>query len=374
MSGCHTGKRSRKHFIMTKPQNLKFLFPALTILLLTISIGVYAQDSTLKIDSLLEAKYPENAPGANFLIAKKGKVMYKKAFGQANLELNIPMTTEHVFQIGSMTKQFTAIAVLMLVEEGKISLDDEITQFIPDYPTRGYSITIHHLLTHTSGIKSFTSMKGLKSIAQKELSPSELIDFFKNEDFDFAPGEKFKYNNSGYVILGSIIEITSGQSYADFIEEHIFKKLGMASSQYASHRKVVANRASGYHDRDGYINARHISFSIPYASGSLMSSVDDLLIWQEAIKNNILISKETTEKAFTNYTTHNGTPINYGYGWHLKTIDKTLSREHGGAIFGFKSMAVYLPEKDIYIIGLNNCDCNSPTGITREIAEIVMNN
>lgn len=347
------------------------MFAILTVLFLNSKSTAYAQNVVSKIDSLLEAKYPSDAPGGDFLIAKNGNVIYKKAFGLANLELNVPMTTDNVFEIGSMTKQFTAVSILMLLEQGKLDLNDEITKFLPDYPTNGHTITIHHLLTHTSGIKSFTSMKGISTIAKKDLTPLELIDFFKNETTDFAPGEEFKYNNSGYVVLGYIIERVSGQSYADFVEEHIFKRLGMSASQFASHRKFIQNRASGYHNKEGYINARHISFNIPFSSGSLMSTVDDMFTWQEAIKNNTLISKKTTKKAFTNYTLNNGTPINYGYGWHIKTIDGTQSREHGGSIFGFKSMGVYIPEQDIYVIGLNNCDCNSPTKITRQIAEMV---
>ena len=356
---------------MTKPLYLKYLLALITVLSLTISFSGYAQDAELKIDSLLLEKYTPDAPGADFLIAINGEIIYKKAFGLANLELGVPMKTDNVFEIGSMTKQFTAIAILMLADQGKLQVDDEITAYIPDYPTQGHKITLHHLLTHTSGIKSFTSMKELNDIANKDLTPLEIIDFFKNEPMDFAPGDQFKYNNSGYVILGYVIEKASGQTYADYVEEHIFKRLGMTSSQYASHKKVIQRRASGYRHRDVYINTRHISFTIPYASGSLMSSVDDMFLWQEAIKNNVLISKETTEKAFTNYSLNNGEPINYGYGWHLKTNDGMLSREHGGSIFGFKSMGVYLPGSDIYVIGLTNCDCNSPTKVTRQIAELV---
>jgi len=359
---------------MKKSLYTKYLLVVITVLALNSQSICYAQKLESKIDSLLSEKYPSNAPGATFLISKGGNLIYRKAFGLANLELDVPMQPYNVFEIGSMTKQFTSIAILMLMEEGKLNLDDEITKFIPDYPTNGHKITVHHLLTHTSGIKSFTSMRALNTISKKDLTPLELIDFFKNEPMDFAPGDKFKYNNSGYVILGYIIEKITGQSYADFIEEHIFKKLNMTSSQYASQRKVIKNRASGYHDRDGYINQRNISFTLPYSSGSLMSTVDDMFKWQEGLKNNILIDKETTKKAFVNYTLNNGAHINYGYGWHIKATNEIAIREHGGSIFGFKSMGVYIPSKDIYVIGLNNCDCNSPTKITREIAELVMKN
>lgn len=342
------------------------------VFILQLNSAIISQSFTAKIDSLLEEKYEQNSPGAVFLVSKKGEIIYRKAFGQANIELNISMKPENVFQIGSMTKQFTAIAVMMLVEQGKLKLDDDITKYIPDYPTCGNKITIHHLLTHTSGIKSFTRMKTINDIAKKNLTPAELIDFFKDEPMDFAPGEQFKYNNSGYAILGYIIELVSGKSYSDFIEQNILQKVGMKSSSYASHKNIVKNRASGYHNKDGYINNIYISFSIPYSAGSLMSTVDDLFKWQQAINSNILISDSTEKKVFTNYVLNNGEKINYGYGWHLKEINGEQSREHGGDIFGFKSMGVYIPSKDIYVIGLSNCDCNSPTEVTRKIADLAI--
>jgi CubicO group peptidase (beta-lactamase class C family) len=348
----------------------KYLLVLFTLLIFSAQSISYGQHLQSKIESILQEKYPPKAPGATFLIAKEGNIIYKKAFGLSNLELNVPMQPNNVFEIGSMTKQFTAISILILMEKGKLNLNDKITKFIPDYP-EGDKITIHHLLTHTSGIKDFTRVKGLNKIAKRDLSPKDLIDFFKNEPMDFQPGEKFKYSNSGYIILGYIIESVSGESYADFVEQHIFKKLNMKNSYYASHRKVINNRASGYHKKGNeYVNSRYIDFSIPYASGSLMSTVNDMYKWQEAIKNNLLISKETTEKAFTNYTLNNGKHIDYGYGWHIETTNDIRSYEHGGSIFGFKSMGVYLPDLDIYVIGLTNCDCNSPTKVTREIAEL----
>ncbi|MCB0371956.1 MAG: beta-lactamase family protein [Muricauda sp.] len=351
----------------------KRLLIAITFIFTGAVFQIRAQSLEQQINQVLEAQFEDNGPGAVFLVAKEGEVIYQNALGLANLELEAPMQQDNVFEIGSMTKQFTAIGILMLMEEGKLSLQDEITTYIPDYPTQGHTITIHHLLTHTSGIKNFTSIKGLNAIAQKDMEPLEMIDFFKNEPMDFAPGEAFKYNNSGYVILGYIIEQASGMSYADFVEQRIFKKLGMTTSRYASHSTVVPKRASGYHKKEHYSNTRHISYSIPYASGSLMSTVGNLFKWQEAIKNHVLIDGKTTKMSFTNYTLNNGDPINYGYGWHIKDLDGTLSYQHGGSIFGFKSMGVYLPDADIYVVGLSNCDCNSPTQITRDIAVMVLN-
>ncbi|MBV8328590.1 serine hydrolase domain-containing protein [Chryseobacterium sp.] len=324
-----------------------------------------------KIDSLISTEFGnQNEPGGVFLVYKKGKTLYRKAFGKANLELNVNINPDQVFQIGSMTKQFTAVSILILEQQGKLKVTDPISTYIKDYPN-GDHITIHHLLTHTSGIKDFTKMKSLPSIAQKEMKPEAMVDFFKNEPVDFAPGEKFDYNNSGYVILGHIIELVSGDTYEHFIQENVFDKAGMSHSYYASDRKLIPKRAYGYHKKENsFVNKTIISFSVPFSSGSLMSTADDMLKWQQALQQNTLLNKEETQKAFQKYKLNNGEEFTYGYGWHLKEINGTPDREHGGSVFGFKSMGVYIPSEDLYVIGLSNCDCHSPTEITRNIAKI----
>ncbi|MFT4204280.1 MAG: serine hydrolase domain-containing protein [Chitinophagaceae bacterium] len=348
----------------------KIIFLSLSFFISSVS---FSQNLECRIDSIIHTVFNRSdGPGGAFLVAKNGKPFYEKAFGLSNLELGVKLTPHSVFQIGSMTKQFTAIAVLMLEEQGKLNIHDPISSYIPDYPN-GQSITIHHLLTHTSGIKDFTKMKTLPLIAQKEISPKEMVDFFKNEPPDFAPGEKFEYNNSGYVVLGYLIELISNQTYEAFIKKNIFDKIGMDNSYYANDRKIIKDRAYGYHKkRDGYVNKTIISFSVPFSSGALMSTLEDMLKWQNALNKNVLLRPESLKKAFTRYHLDSGEKIDYGYGWHLKNINGFPSREHGGNVFGFKSMAVYIPSKDIYVLGLSNCDCNSPTQIVRDIAQIVL--
>ncbi|PQA95786.1 serine hydrolase [Chryseobacterium shigense] len=349
----------------TKKLLTAFLF------LLFICENTKAQTYEKKTDSLILTGFGhQNEPGGAFLVSKKGKIIYRKAFGKANLELDANMTPDHVFQIGSMTKQFTAVAILMLEQQGKLNVGDPISKYIKDYPS-GDKITIHHLLTHTSGIKDFTKMKALSTIAQKEMKPEMMVDFFKNETADFAPGEKFDYNNSGYVVLGYIIELVSGQTYEDFIKKNIFEKARMSHSYYATDRQLIPKRAYGYHQKEyGFVNKTMISFSVPFSSGSLMSTVDDMLKWQQALNRNLLLHTAETQKAFQKYKLNNGEEFSYGYGWHLKDINETPDREHGGIIFGFKSMGVYIPSEDIYVIGFSNCDCHSPTEIVRNMAKI----
>jgi len=347
----------------------------LAVLLATCAFNLSFAQLNKKIDSIIQTEFKDqNDPGGVFLVSKKGKTIYEKAFGKANLELNVDMAPNNVFQIGSMTKQFTAVSILILESQGKLSVYDPISKYIPDYPS-GNSITIHHLLTHTSGIKDFTKMKSISEIAQKEMSPKMMVDFFKNEPVDFKPGEKFEYNNSGYVVLGYLIELVSGEKYEDFIKKNIFEKAGMNNSYYASDRKIIKNRAYGYHQKsDGYVNKTVISFSVPFASGSLMSTVEDMVKWQNAINKNLILDAKFMKKAFTKYRLNNNEEFTYGYGWHLKDINGVPTREHGGSIFGFKSMGVYIPDEDIYVIGFSNCDCHSPTQIVKDMAKAVLDN
>ncbi len=328
-----------------------------------------AQTLESQVDRMLSDQYKADGPGAAALIAKNGKVIYRKAFGKANLELDVAMKPDNVFELGSITKQFTAVAILMLMEQGKLGLEDDITKYIPDYPTKGKTINIHHLLNHSSGIKSYTDMESFMKLARTDMTPLELIGVFKNEPMDFDPGTDWRYNNSGYILLGYIIEKVSGKSYADFIDQHIFKKLGMGHSFYGSKSALIPHRASGYQPAEkGFNNADYLSMTLPYAAGSLMSNVDDMLLWSEAIHNNTLITKESRQKAFTNHPLSNGKLSYYGYGWQPDEINGTPCIEHGGGIFGYTTMGIYLPGENVYVIILTNRTGISPGDVAVKIA------
>lgn len=349
-----------------------FVFGLLMALFCSVNT-ISSQSLDSKIDSIIQTEVKDsNGPGAVFLVSKKGKPIYQKAYGKANIELDVALDTEFVFQLGSMTKQFTAIAILMLEEQGKLNTQDPISKYVSDFPN-GTQITLHHLLTHTSGIKDFTKMKSLKDIAQKEMSSKMMVDFFKNEAVDFAPGEKFEYNNSGYVLLGHIIEVVSGETYEDFIEKNIFQKIGMTRSSFNTDRQIITKRAYGYQKKEsGYVNKTVINYSVPFSSGALMSTLSDMQKWQEALNQNKLINAESSKKAFSKYKLNNGEEFKYGYGWHIRDINGIPTREHGGSIFGYKTMGVYVPSLAIYVVGFSNCDCISPTKITQEIAQLVV--
>lgn len=356
---------------MKNTKQLMAIFLFVTALFVTTEIN--AQNLEITLDELLAKNYSGNNPGATALIYKNGEVIFRNAMGKANLELDRSMRAEHVFEIGSITKQFTAVSILMLMEEGKLSIEDEITKHLPDYPTSGKKITIHHLLNHTSGIKSYTGMANFIEFARQEHSPEDIIDFFKNEPMDFDPGEKYLYNNSGYILLGYIIEKVSGETYADFIKERIFEPLGMKNSYYGSKTRLIPNRASGYSPTEnGWRNADLLSMSWPYAAGAIMSNVDDMLLWHKAIHNNTLISAESKARAFTNTTLNDGSNTNYGYGWAVSEINGSLSIEHGGGIFGYTTSGIYLPEENIYLIVLTNRDGSHPGDLSVKMAAHVL--
>lgn len=318
-----------------------------------------AQSIEQQIDALFAEAYPADQPGVTVLIAKDDQVIYRKAFGLANVELNIPMKPENVMELASITKQFTGVAILMLKEQGKLSLQDPLSKYIADYP-KGHEITIHHLLNHTSGIKSYTNVPEFITMARTDMTPMEIIEKFKDLPMDFEPGERYAYNNSGYILLGYIIEKASGVSYEDFIQNNIFDKLGMKNSYYGSKSRLIPNRAAGYQNsQTGLQNADYLSMTLPYAAGSLMSTVDDMFLWHKAIHHNTLISEKSKQLAFTNYTLNNGKTINYGYGWGIDVLADFHTIEHTGGIFGYATSGIYVPEKNIYAIALSNIDDGS---------------
>lgn len=345
----------------------------IAILFLGLTATGHAQKFEKQFDQLLNTEFPSDGPGATALVAVKGDIIYQKAFGMANLELNVKNRPEMVFEIGSITKQFTAVSILMLMEQGKLNLNDDITMYIKDYPTHGHKITIHHLLTHTSGIKSYTSMEKWENEWRKDYEPLEFIEFFQNEPMDFAPGEEYRYNNSAYFMLGYIIEVASGQTYQEFIEENIFKPLGMKSSYYGSMADIIPNRAYGYQMDGKIVNAEYLSLTQPYAAGSIMSTVGDLYIWNRAIRSYKLITKESTNLAFTNYTLNNGENIDYGYGWGFNEINGSPTIEHGGGIFGYQTNGIYLPDEDVFVAVFANSDFHNPGVVSTKMAAIAIN-
>jgi D-alanyl-D-alanine carboxypeptidase len=336
-------------------------YSIIVLLVCVLSSPIVAQapntgkDLATALNAEAEKGFKPNEPGAAVIVVKDGQVVFRKGYGMANLELGVPIEPDMIFRIGSITKQFTAVGTLMLMEQGKLSLSDEITKFLPDYPTQGQKITVEHLLTHTSGIKSYTELPEFWQQQRKDLPLKELIDFFKNKPMDFAPGERWNYNNSAYVLLGAVIEKASGQKYADFVEQHIFAPLGMKQTSFDVTTRIIPRRAVGYQKSgNNYTNAEYLSMSLPHAAGSLISSVDDLAKWDAALYTEKLVKQDSLKRAWAPYVLKNGRQTNYGYGWGISTLQGQRMITHGGGINGFTCDAVRLPDARVYVAILTN--------------------
>ncbi|VXC24867.1 Beta-lactamase-like protein [Massilia sp. 9I] len=328
-----------------------------------------------RIDAAIAPYFKADAPGATVIVVKDGKTVLRRAYGMADTSKNIDMTPEMALRIGSLTKQFTATAILMLLEEGKLSLDDDITRHLPDYPTRGKKITIEHLLTHTSGIVSYTSKPGYGAGMAQNLTVAQMIDSFKNDPLDFEPGSQFRYNNSGYFLLGAIIEKVSGQSYASFLEQRIFKPLGMNDTYYEGVGRSKAPVAAG-HTRSGtgFGPAKPLSMTQPYAAGSLVSTVDDLARWDAAVSSGKLLKPASWQRAFTPYRLSDGKPTTYGYGWGISQVQGSAAIGHSGGINGFSTYGLRLPDQKVYVAVLTNSDAGpaNPSVVARKAAAIAI--
>ncbi|OXB06667.1 serine hydrolase [Flavobacterium plurextorum] len=339
-------------------QSIKSIAVCTMLLLFTVSL--FAQNKAQQIEQLL-AKYNEYGQfNGSALVAENGKVIFKKGFGSANMEWNIPNQTDTKFRLGSISKQFTALLIVKLAEEGKIKLDVPITTYLPDYPkANGDKITIHQLLTHTSGIPNYTSLPNFfKDKSRNPYTPEEFVKTFSSLPLDFTPGEKFNYSNSGYFLLGYIIEKISGKTYEQYLQEIIFTPLKMVNSGYDHSDIILKNRAAGYERQGKAIrNAAYLDMSLPYAAGSLYSTVEDLFLWDQALYTNKLLTEKSMESLFKPYIkAWNGF---YGYGWSTYEVpngenSKLNVVEHGGGINGFNTIISRIPADKNLVVLLNN--------------------
>ncbi|MFC0251588.1 serine hydrolase [Massilia consociata] len=334
-----------------------------------------AQDMASRIDGAIAPYFTADAPGATVIVVHDGKTVLRKAYGIADTAQGVKMTPSMTLRLGSITKQFTAVGILMLLDEGKLSLDDDITKHLPDYPSKGQRITIEHLLTHTSGIPSYTGKPGYMVNMAQDVTVAQMIDSFRNDPLEFEPGSQYRYNNSGYFLLGAIIEKLSGQPYAQFVAQRIFAPLGMKDTAYEGFERSQAPRAAG-HTRieGGFGAAKPLSMSQPYAAGALVSTVDDLARWDAAIGAGRLLKPSSWERAFTSYRLKDGKATGYGYGWEVASVQGAKAISHGGGINGFSTYAMRLPEQKVYVAVLANSDSGpaSPGVLARKAAGIAI--
>ena len=318
-------------------------------------------------EALLEQGYPDTkAPGVAVLVARGDEVLYRGARGAASIELGVPLSPDQVFRLGSITKQFAAAGVLKLAEDGKLSLDDSLSKFVPGYPG-GDKITVRMLLNHTSGIKSYTDIPGvMEGPIQKTVSTAQLIDTFKNEKPDFAPGAGWKYNNSGYVLVGAVIEAASGMPWHAWLKKSFFEPLGMQHTGYGDEAvAVIPGHVMGYTLKDDrWAVALYLSMTQPHAAGALVSTVDDLLRWNRALHEGKVLKAESYRQMIT--PVGKAVDQHYGFGISHESFRGTDILQHGGGIFGFSTYLLYLPAEELTVAVLYNADSGRPPGIGAE--------
>lgn len=314
------------------------------------------------LEKLLSETFPADAPGAAVLVVRNDVVVLRKGFGLANLELKVPMDPQHVFRIGSITKQFTAVGILQLVAAGKIKLDDDVSTYVPDFPAAGHKVTIAQLLNQTSGLPSYTDEKTWLTTWRQDLKPADLLAFTKGKPPLFTPGTDWAYSNTNYILLGEIIARVSGESYASYLQTKVLGPAGMQHSQYDSSEDVIPNRASGYAvaGPKKWKNAAYLSMTHPYSAGALVSTVDDLGKWDKALSAGTVLDAELLAQAWTDTVLPDGRSAGYGYGWGIGTLGRFKTIEHGGGINGFAAYEMKVPDAGLYIAILSNSEAAAP--------------
>ena len=325
-----------------------------------------APDFAAQANVLINSYVKDGRFSGTVLVARDGVPILRQGFGPANREWNIPAGPDTEYRLGSITKQFTATAILQLAEKGRLKLDDRIGRYYPAAPKSWANITIAMLLSHRSGIPSYTAIPGFfDGPARLDHTPEQLIALTRDKPLEFEPGTQFKYDNSGYILLGYVIAKVSGQSYADYLRDHIFRPLGMAHTGYEVSADILPHRASGYaKDHGVWKNAADLSMTVPFAAGSLYSTADDLLIWDQALYAAKPLKQASLDAMFTDHGD------NYGYGYVVEHQDGRRVWWHNGGIKGFHTYLARYPDQHVTIIVLSNFEDAPADRIGGQLARI----
>ncbi|HYV06130.1 MAG TPA: serine hydrolase [Blastocatellia bacterium] len=337
-------------------------------MLLLLAASAAAQELTPKFDEYMNALSNQKRFIGSVLVARDGKIVFSKGYGMANVELDVPNAPETRFRLGSITKQFTAAAILLLQERGKLNVTDPICKYFDPCPNAWSEITIHHLLSHTGGVPNFTSFPDYMPKMMLPVTTTEMIARFKDKPLDFKPGEKWNYSNSGYFLLGAIIEKAAGESYESFLQKNIFDPLKLTGTGYDHFDAILKHRATGYSMSKGnMVNSAFLDMTQPYSAGSLYSTVEDLFRWNEALFG----GKVVNAKSFEMMTT----PVknNYAYGLGVETKFNRKMITHGGGINGFSTFIARFPDEKVTIAVLRNSDYGvpGPGRISQDLAAIL---
>jgi D-alanyl-D-alanine carboxypeptidase len=326
-----------------------------------------------RVDSLVHAYMAEtHAPGMSVAVIRGNDTLVMLGYGLADIATQRRALPSTIYEIGSNTKQFISAAIMRLAEQHKLSIDDDVSKYLPQIPLHGNRVTIRQLLTHTSGIHSYTDVEAWKAHWAEDLTPDSVMGFVAKDTFDFAPGTRFKYDNSGYVLLGMVIEKVSGESYAKYLEGEFFQPLGLTHTSYCPSHPTDPAFASGYSKKDdGVMPHEYLSLTQPYAAGSLCSTVGDFVKWQRDLAGGKVVSPESFTQMTTAGTLNNGEHIRYGFGLFPGELLGHKNFNHTGGIPGFTTMAYDFPDDTLNIVIFTNYDAASPAFLASNIARIV---
>lgn len=327
-----------------------------------------------EIDALVRREM-EAGPiaGLSVAVARGTRIVHQAGYGYADVENRIPVTPETVFQVGSITKQFTAAAIVSLEEDGDLDFDDRLTDYLPEYPGYGSETTIAELLSHTAGVKNYTTMDRWWETLALEMSPRRLIGLFENERFDFRPGTRFSYSNSGYVLLGWIAEQVSGRPFGGLLNARLFVPLRLEQTSYCNNRALIPNRARGYQVIDGeFAHADYVSMSQAYAAGGVCSTAPDLIRWTNLLTAGAVAGRDGYELMSTPASLTDGTRIEYGYGIALGYLEGHHRISHVGGMLGFTGQIAHYDDDDVTIVVLANTEAAKAANIEVEIARLML--
>ncbi|UCE42601.1 MAG: beta-lactamase family protein [Candidatus Aminicenantes bacterium] len=333
-----------------------------------------AIDLDVKVDSLFSKWNKADSPGCALAVVKDGKIVYKKGYGMANLELGVPISPESVFYIGSVSKQFVAMCIALLVERGMISLDDDIRRFIPEIPDYGTPITIRHLVHHSGGIRDYLELESIAGIPFGFYHEEDVINLIsRQKELNFVPGEEYTYSNSGYFLLGVIVGRASGQSLREFADKNIFKPLRMKNSRFHDdYEELLKNRATGYYDGGQGRYKNFISTFDCVGSGGLFTSVEDLYLWDQNFTHHKVGGKNVMELMHTQGTLNNGNKLEYAFGLEIRTYRGLKIVEHGGSLGGYRTELLRFPDQRFSVIILSNLASVVPSRLARQVADLYL--
>ena len=332
--------------------------------LVFLTCSAWAQD-VARMEQVIQSYTANQQFMGSVLVAKGADVILNKGYGYANLEWDVPNSPATKFRLGSITKQFTAVSILLLQERGKLNIQDPVKKYMPDAPAAWDKITIYHLLTHTSGIPSFTGFPEYTKWEPLATTPAEEVAWFRDKRLDFAPGEKWSYSNSGYVLLGYLIEKITSATYEKFVRENILIPLGMKDSGYDSNSAVIAHRATGYSPgKNGPENASFVNMTVPFAAGALYSTTEDLLKWEQGLFGGKVLSAASLETMTTPFKN------DYACGLFVQNKNGRKEIQHGGGIAGFNTQLTYFPDDKLTVVVLGNLNGAAPGNIAGNLSAL----